>query len=133
MSFLRSIAARLLPPGPNVVRSLASTASPNVPAFQPEYTFVEEPIGLPASTGHGYITLKLGQRIGPSQSFEILRKLGWGSYVSAKLLAEDISLDGSQASVWLAKDHEYLHHDYCFKRHLHVLSSVLGNMWRLKC
>jgi hypothetical protein len=86
MSFLR-VFRRLLASGSNVLRSLAgSTTTSYHNDSIPELRFFEVPLGLPASTGFGYIDLKLGQRIGPSQSFEILRKLGWGSYVSTKFL-----------------------------------------------
>ncbi|KAJ7220783.1 hypothetical protein GGX14DRAFT_389175 [Mycena pura] len=43
-----------------------------------ELTFVEEPLGLRADQGYGYMQVDLGQRIGPSGQYEILRKLGWG-------------------------------------------------------
>jgi hypothetical protein len=47
-----------------------------------ELTFIEEPLGLSAEQGFGYAQLQFGQRVGPNDNFEILRKLGWGSYVS---------------------------------------------------
>ncbi|OBZ66852.1 Serine/threonine-protein kinase SRPK [Grifola frondosa] len=59
-----------------------------------ELTFVEEPLGLRADQGYGYLQVEFGQRIGPNNRYEILRKLGWGQ----------------NASVWLARDHE----DACY-------------------
>ncbi|KAL6300875.1 kinase-like domain-containing protein [Sparassis latifolia] len=55
-----------------------------------ELTFVEEPLGLRADQGFGYLQVDFGQRIGPGDRYEVLRKLGWGM----------------NASVWLARDHE---------------------------
>lgn len=37
-----------------------------------ELSFIEEPLGLPQSMGFGYVNWRLGQRIGTSQSFEIV-------------------------------------------------------------
>ena len=51
-------------------------------------SFPEEPLGVPASKGYGYAQLDFGERIGPEKRYEIVRKLGWGSY----------------SSVWLAWD-----------------------------
>ena len=47
-----------------------------------ELTFVEEPLGLRADQGYGYLQVDFGQRIGSGNRYEILRKLGWGGNVS---------------------------------------------------
>jgi serine/threonine-protein kinase SRPK3 len=44
-------------------------------------TFVEEPLGLRADQGYGYLQVDFGQRLGPNGQYEILRKLGWGMNV----------------------------------------------------
>jgi serine/threonine-protein kinase SRPK3 len=46
-----------------------------------ELTFVEEPLGLRADQGYGYLQVDFGQRIGPRDRYEVLRKLGWGMNV----------------------------------------------------
>jgi serine/threonine-protein kinase SRPK3 len=46
-----------------------------------ELTFVEEPLGLRADQGYGYLQVDFGQRIGPGDRYEVLRKLGWGMNV----------------------------------------------------
>ncbi|KAH8822953.1 kinase-like domain-containing protein [Flagelloscypha sp. PMI_526] len=68
------------------MRSHLSSAAPSTL----ELSFVEEPLGLTTEMGYGYAHLRFGQRLGPNNNFEIVKKLGWGSY----------------ASVWLAKDHQ---------------------------
>ena len=86
---------------PKLTSTMSASRSDNL-----ELTFIEEPLGLSAEQGFGYAQLQFGQRVGPNDNFEILRKLGWGSYVSRpenapywKFLMQD-----SQSSVWLAKD-----------------------------
>jgi hypothetical protein len=56
-----------------------------------ELSFVEEPLGLRADQGYGYLQIDFGQRIGPGNRYEVFRKLGWGMnvcgvHVSARLL-----------------------------------------------
>ena len=46
-----------------------------------DLTFVEEPLGLRADQGYGYLQVDFGERIGPNDRYEILRKLGWGMNV----------------------------------------------------
>ncbi|KAJ7739469.1 kinase-like domain-containing protein [Mycena maculata] len=71
--------------------SVADAGSPTVENV--ELSFVEEPLGLRADQGYGYLQVDFGDRIGPVHGprprYEILRKLGWGM----------------NASVWLARDH----------------------------
>lgn len=50
--------------------------------------FVEEPLGVTAEQGHGYLRVNFGDTIGPDNRYKITRKLGWGMY----------------ASVWMAFD-----------------------------
>jgi hypothetical protein len=47
-----------------------------------ELTFVEEPLGLRADQGYGYLQVDFGQRIGSANQYETIRKLGWGGNVS---------------------------------------------------
>lgn len=69
--------------------------------------FVEEPLGVTAEQGEGYLRVDFGERMGPDNRFEILRKLGWGRYVSADLINDALYPDTSaQGSVWLARDHQ---------------------------
>jgi hypothetical protein len=75
-----------------------------------DFTFVEEPLGLRADQGYGYLQVDFGQRIGPSDRYEILRKLGWGMNVRRALSYQHANFLTAfmQASVWLARDHEYV-------------------------
>ncbi|KAJ6452956.1 kinase-like protein [Mycena sanguinolenta] len=90
-SFSKALARKMhstTPPGGVSVINVGSPAVENV-----ELSFVEEPLGLRADQGYGYLQVDFGDRIGPSHGsrprYEILRKLGWGM----------------NASVWLARDH----------------------------
>lgn len=53
-----------------------------------EYSFVSEPLGLPADLGYGFAQLRFNDAIGPAQRYTIVRKLGWGMH----------------SSIWLARD-----------------------------
>jgi hypothetical protein len=53
--------------------------------------FHEEFIGLPASSGFGYMHVDIGDEIGEQGRYKILRKLGYGMY----------------STVWLARDAWY--------------------------
>ena len=44
--------------------------------------FIEEPLGNPATDGHGYAQFDFGDTIGPENRYKIVRKLGWGMYSS---------------------------------------------------
>lgn len=55
------------------------------------YNFVEEPLGLPASSGYGYPEIEFGQKIGPENRYEIARKLEW-NYSGSTWLARDQSM-----------------------------------------
>jgi hypothetical protein len=74
-------------PAPPSDASVADAGSPAVENV--ELSFVEEPLGLRADQGYGYLQVDFGDRIGPSHGsrprYEILRKLGWGMNVSANL------------------------------------------------
>ena len=50
--------------------------------------FVEEPLGLTAEQGHGFIRIEFGDAIGPDMRYKVVRKLGWGM----------------NSSVWMAFD-----------------------------
>ncbi|KIJ33395.1 hypothetical protein M422DRAFT_35508 [Sphaerobolus stellatus SS14] len=41
-------------------------------------TFPEEPVGIPASEGFGYLEVDIGDTIGPEMRYRIVRKLGFG-------------------------------------------------------
>jgi len=47
-----------------------------------ELEFVEEPLGVMAEQGHGYIRIDFGDEIGPDKRYRIVRKLGWRMYSS---------------------------------------------------
>ncbi|THH30829.1 hypothetical protein EUX98_g3364 [Antrodiella citrinella] len=53
-----------------------------------DLSFASEPLGMPASAGHGWAQLDFGQKIGPQDRFTVERKLGWGMH----------------SSTWLARD-----------------------------
>jgi len=40
--------------------------------------FVEEPLGVTAEQGHGFIRVEFGDAIGPDKRYKVVRKLGWG-------------------------------------------------------
>ncbi|KAG1872191.1 kinase-like protein [Suillus subluteus] len=48
--------------------------------------FVEEPLGIPADQGHGYLRVEFGGSIDPEKRFKIIRKLGDKKYVAIKVL-----------------------------------------------
>ncbi|KAJ7726753.1 kinase-like protein [Mycena metata] len=61
----------------------ADSAAPISPVVENvELTFMEEPLGLRADQGYGYLQVDFGQRLGANGRYEILRKLGWGMNVS---------------------------------------------------
>ena len=51
--------------------------------------FDEEPCTLNLTDGYGYAKVDIGDYLGPKDQYEIVRKLGWGTY----------------ATTWLALDH----------------------------
>ena len=40
--------------------------------------FVEEPLGVKAEQGHGFIQIEFGDAIGPDMCYKVVWKLGWG-------------------------------------------------------
>lgn len=66
----------------HALSDVASDAQSSLAVENVELTFLEEPLGLRADQGYGYLQVDFGQRIGPSGQYEILRKLGWGLNVS---------------------------------------------------
>ena len=40
--------------------------------------FVEEPLGVTAEQGHGFIRIEFSDAIGPDGRYKVVRKLGWG-------------------------------------------------------
>ena len=54
-----------------------------------DLTFVEEPLGMPASDGYGWPQFKFGETLGPEKRYTIVRKLGWGM-TSSTWLARDL-------------------------------------------
>jgi hypothetical protein len=54
--------------------------------------FVEEPLGVTAEQGHGFLRIEFGDAIGPGKRYKVVRKLGWGM----------------NASIWMAFDAKYV-------------------------
>jgi len=54
-----------------------------------DLTFVEEPLGMPASDGYGWPRFEFGEKLGPEKRYTIVRKLGWGM-TSSTWLAHDL-------------------------------------------
>jgi hypothetical protein len=54
--------------------------------------FVEEPLGVTAEQGHGFIRIEFGDAIGPEKRYKVVRKLGWGM----------------NSSIWMAFDLKYV-------------------------
>ena len=54
--------------------------------------FVEEPLGITAEQGHGYLRIEFGDALGPDNRYRIIRKLGWGM----------------NSSIWMAFDEQYV-------------------------
>ena len=71
---------------------MSSTTSQNLVADEqpsvPHFTFLEEPLGLPASEGFGYFQGGPELTLGPANRFKPQAKLGFGT----------------ASSVWLARD-----------------------------
>jgi hypothetical protein len=40
--------------------------------------FIEEPLGLSAEQGHGYLRIEFGDLIGLDHRYKVVQKLGWG-------------------------------------------------------
>ena len=59
--------------------------------------FVEEPLGVTAEQGHGFIRIEFGDAIGPDKRYKVVRKLGWGM----------------NSSIWMAFDVKYILHESC--------------------
>ncbi|KAG1855329.1 kinase-like protein [Suillus subalutaceus] len=55
-----------------------------------ELNFVEEPLGIPADQGHGYLRVEFGGSIDPEKRFKIIRKLGWGMNSSIWMAYDEI-------------------------------------------
>jgi len=72
---------------PTVKRRPCVVVDPKSKGFV-ELEFVEEPLGVMAEQGHGYIRTEFGDEIGPDKRYKVVRKLGWGT----------------NSSVWMAFD-----------------------------
>lgn len=68
------------------------------------FIFPEEPLGVPASEGYGYFQGGPGDVVGPGNRFHLQAKLGFGT----------------NSSVWLAKDLQYVNPLQC-----HVVITTL--------
>jgi len=68
--------------------------------------FVEEPLGVTAEQGHGFIRIEFGDAIGPDKRYKVVRKLGWGM----------------NSSVWMAFDVKYVLHES--RTHFILMASV---------
>jgi serine/threonine protein kinase len=54
--------------------------------------FIEEPLGISAEQGHGFLRIEFGDAIGPDCRYRIVRKLGWGM----------------NSNIWMAFDKQYV-------------------------
>jgi hypothetical protein len=70
--------------------------------------FVEEPLGVTAEQGHGYIRIEFGDAIGPDKRYKVVRKLGWGM----------------NSSIWMAFDVKYVLHES--RTHVILMTSNAG-------
>jgi hypothetical protein len=70
--------------------------------------FVEEPLGITAEQGHGYIRIEFGDTIGPDKRYKVVRKLGWGM----------------NSSIWMAFDLKYVSHES--RTHVILMTSDAG-------
>jgi hypothetical protein len=69
--------------------------------------FVEEPLGVTAEQGHGFLRIEFGDAIGPGKRYKVVRKLGWGM----------------NSSIWMAFDEKYVLNE----RRIHfVLTTFTG-------
>ena len=69
--------------------------------------FVEEPLGVTAEQGHGFLWIEFGDAIGPGKRYKVVRKLGWGM----------------NSSIWMAFDEKYVLNE----RRIHfVLTAFTG-------
>jgi len=59
--------------------------------------FVEEPLGVTAEQGHGFIRIEFGDAIGPDKRYKVVRKLGWGM----------------NSSIWMALGEKYVLNESC--------------------
>ncbi|KAJ6555185.1 kinase-like domain-containing protein [Mycena vulgaris] len=51
-----------------------------------DFSFVEEPLGMPAEIGYGFAHFEFGELVGPEGRYKVARKLGWGMNSSTWLV-----------------------------------------------
>jgi hypothetical protein len=64
-----------------------------------KFTFMEEPLGISVSEGYGYYQGSIGDVLGPSGSFKLEAKLGYGM-TSSVWLAQDMRCVVFQGRSW---------------------------------
>jgi len=100
----------------------STNEQPNEQQGVPNFTFSEEPLGIPASEGYGYFQGGPGLVIGPNNRFLIQAKLGFGT-ASSVWLARDLSENKHVAIKILSGYATQLNHEHKL-RELEVLQCL---------
>jgi len=67
------------------------------------HKFIEEPLGLSAEQGHGFLRIEFGDAIDPDRRNIIVRKLGWGMNSSVWMAFDEtcVQLIGTDTNIAL--------------------------------